>query len=783
MEKWARIKYQPCLPIGMDNSRITGCKNHIQLSREAACEGTVLLKNNNNVLPLNKGARIAIFGIAQIDYIKGGGGSGVVYSEYTRNIYEGLKLKTDVEIFDPLSLYYKACVSDAVKNGELDGRITSVALKKGFLKGNITEPKIPEDLLEGAKKFTDTAIITICRYSAEYFDRYADGSDPYFELSAEEKTMVETVCDNFDKVVVLLNTGAMIDTSWFASNDKIDSALMIWQGGMEGGLAAADILVGDVTPSGKLVDTCAKDFMDYPSSEGFHESVDYVKYTEDIFVGYRYFETIPGMKERVVYPFGFGLSYTSFEISNATAHTNGEKIIVSANVKNTGAYSGKEVVQVYYGAPKGKLTKASRELCAFAKTKLLSPGESETLVMSFNIEDMKSYDDTGAIEKSAYVMEAGEYKIYVGNSVRDAKEIEFKYVLDADKIVKRLTEYCAPKKLGKRLTASGEYIDVPDTDYIPKTFKSDYKCEKKIPVGDDPKFMLIDVAEGKVSLDDFIAQLTDDEMWRLLVGQKNTGVAITDGMGNLAKYGIPTPMTADGPAGIRIRPMTGVSTTAFPVETMLACSWNLDLVERIGIAAALEAKENNMSMWLAPALNIHRSPLCGRNFEYFSEDPYVSGKMAAAIIRGTQSQNIAGTAKHFACNNKETNRKESDSILSERALREIYLKGFEICIKESEPRLVMTCYNRINGVRGAEHDELITGILRGEWGFKGLVTTDWHNLGLRAPEIKAGNDIHMPSTSNEDRAVQYIDTIKLENTRDELAVCVKRLLELILWLE
>ena len=783
MEKWARIKYQPCLPIGIDNSRITGCKNHIQLSREAACEGTVLLKNNNNILPLNKGARIAIFGIAQIDYIKGGGGSGIVYSEYTRNIYEGLKLKTDIEIFDPLSLYYESCVSDAIKNGELDGRITSVALKKGFLKGNITEPKIPEDLLEGAKKFADTAIITICRYSAEYFDRYADGSDPYFELSAEEKTMVETVCDNFDKVVVLLNTGAMIDTSWFASNDKIDSALMIWQGGMEGGLAAVDVLVGDVTPSGKLVDTCAKDFMDYPSSEGFHESVDYVKYTEDIFVGYRYFETIPGMKERVVYPFGFGLSYTSFEISNATAHTNGEKIIVSANVKNTGAYSGKEVVQVYYGAPKGKLTKASRELCAFAKTKLLSPGESETLVMSFNIEDMKSYDDTGAIEKSAYVMEAGEYKIYVGNSVRDAKEIEFKYFLDADKIVKRLTEYCTPKKLGKRLTASGEYIDVPDTDYIPKTFKSDYKCEKKIPVGDDPKFMLIDVAEGRISLDDFIAQLTDDEMWRLLVGQKNTGVAITDGMGNLAKYGIPTPMTADGPAGIRIRPMTGVSTTAFPVETMLACSWNLDLVERIGIAAALEAKENNMSMWLAPALNIHRSPLCGRNFEYFSEDPYVSGKMAAAIIRGTQSQKIAGTAKHFACNNKETNRKESDSILSERALREIYLKGFEICIKESEPKLVMTCYNRINGIRGAEHDELITGILRGEWGFKGLVTTDWHNLGLRAPEIKAGNDIHMPSTSNEDRAVQYIDTIQLENTRDELAVCVKRLLELILWLE
>ena len=783
MEKWARAKYQPCLPIGDNNSRITGCERHIQLSREAACEGTVLLKNNNKTLPLKKGAKVAVFGIAQIDYIKGGGGSGVVYCEYTRNIYEGLKLKTDIEVFDALSLFYEARVSDAIRNGELNGRITSVALKNGFLKGNITEPTIPEDLLASAKDFTDTAIITICRYSAEYFDRYADGSDPYFELSNEEKAMVETVCNNFKKVIVLLNTGAMIDTSWFAENDKIDSALMIWQGGMEGGLAAADILVGEVTPSGKLVDTCAKDFMDYPSSEGFHESVDYVKYTEDIFVGYRYFETIPGMKDRVVYPFGFGLSYTDFEITNAKACALGEKIVVSADVKNIGEYSGKEVVQVYYGAPVGKITKAARELCAFAKTKLLAPGESETLVMSFDIKDMASYDDLGDVEKSAYVMEAGEYKIFVGNSVRDAKEIDFKYVLDSNKIIEKLTEYCTPANLGKRLTATGEYINVPDVDYTPKTFECTYKCEEKIPAADEPKYMLIDVAEGRVSLDDFIAQLTDDELWRLLVGKKNTGVAITDGMGGLDKYGIPTPMTADGPAGVRIRPVTGVSTTAFPVETMLACSWNLDLVERIGVAAALEVKENNFSMYLAPALNIHRSPLCGRNFEYFSEDPLVSGKMAAAVIRGTQSQNIVGTAKHFACNNKETNRKESDSIVSERALREIYLKGFEICVKESAPWLVMTSYNRINKVRGAEHTELITGILRGEWGFKGLVTTDWHNYGLRAPEIKAGNDIHMPSTSNHDKAVQYIDTIQLENTRDEMAVCVKRLLELILWLE
>ena len=253
-------------------------------------------------------------------------------------------------------------------------------------------------------------------------------------------------------------------------------------------------------------------------------------------------------------------------------------------------------------------------------------------------------------------------------------------------------------------------------------------------------------------------------------------------MGNLPKYGIPSPMTVDGPAGVRIRPYTGVTTTAFPVATMLACTWNTDILERIGVAGALETKENNISMWLTPALNIHRSPLCGRNFEYYSEDPFVSGKMAAAMVRGIRSQRIVATPKHFVCNNKETNRKESNSILSERVLRKIYLKGFEICVKESDPKLIMTAYNLFNNVRASENAELITGILRGEWGYKGLVTTDWWNTAEKSAEVKAGNDIHMPSTAN-DKKQRYIDTISVKNTRNELAICVKRLLELTLWLE
>jgi len=770
MKKWARINWQPCLPLGDNNSKITGCRKHIDLSREAACEGIVLLKNEGGILPLKKGAKIALFGKGQIDYVKGGGGSGDVYCEYIRNIYEGLKLKNGVEIFDKLSLYYEDVCLKAYKEGKAVGLFDEV--------------EIPENLLEEAKAFTDTAIITINRYSQENSDRKNDGEDTYFVLSDNEKKMVSSVCEGFENVIVLLNTGAMIDTSWFADNSKIGAALMTGQGGMEGGSAVADILVGDVTPSGKLVDTCAASFDDYPSSEGFHESEDYVKYTEDIFVGYRYFETIPGKKERVVYPFGYGLSYTSFEISNLSAALLNGKIMVSADVKNTGNYSGKEVLQVYYGAPCGKITKPARELCAFKKTKLLLPGESETVTMSFDINSMASYDDMGAVQKSAYVLEKGDYRIYVGNNVRDAKELEYKYSLGEDVITEQLTGYCTPRNLGKRLTATGEYIEIPDCNEPLTDFPCDYVCERNIPENKEDIKTLYDVAEGKVSLDDFISQLTDEEMKELLIGKVSTGVSNTDGVGGLPKYGIPAPMTIDGPAGVRIYPETGIRTTAFPVATMLACTWNEELVERVGVAGALEAKENNLSIWLTPALNIHRSPLCGRNFEYYSEDPFVSGKMAAAMVRGIQSQNIAATPKHFACNNKETNRKESDSIVSERAIREIYIKGFEICVKESKPRVIMTSYNIINAVRASENAELITGILRGEWGYDGLVITDWVNHASRTKEVLAGNDIHMPANNIErwykvEKAPADIEGVE----RNKLAICVKRLLEMILWLE
>ncbi len=758
MERWARAKYHPCLPLGVNGTRVTGCREHRELSYRAACDGTVLLKNKNALLPLSRKTRLAVFGCAQTDYVKGGGGSGDVTAEYVSNICGGLK-ELGFDLYDELTFFYEAYVDFCIKNGGKNGRLE--------------EPDIPLELLCKAAEYTDTAVVTINRYSEEGSDRKHDGTDAYYNLSVNEQSMVDAVCKNFSHVIVMLNTGAMIDTSWFFDNDSIEAALMLWQGGMEGGRAAAAVLAGHVNPSGKLADTLALSFDDYPSSEGFSKSPDYVMYTEDIFVGYRYFETVPDMARRVVYPFGFGLSYTDFEISNIRVCDNGEIVFVSASVKNTGSYAGREVVQVYYAAPSGRITKPARSLCAFRKTRLLNPGESETVIMTFRIFNMASYDDTGVIEKSAYVMEKGVYRFFVGNSVRNTAEAEYTYVLDDDLIVKKRTSLCAPKRLGKRLMSDGTYDDVPDSAAEVKEFECDYTIADKPEV----KIMFSDAASGKAGLDEFIAQLDTDEMMRLVTGIPNRGVANTCGMGGLEEYGVPTLMTADGPAGVRINPECGVNTTAFPVASMLACTWDPELIEEIGRAGALEMKENNLYIWLTPALNIHRSPLCGRNFEYFSEDPLIAGKMAAAMVRGIQSQDIIATPKHFACNNKETNRMESDSVVSERALREIYLKGFEICVKESSPRLIMTSYNRINGIHSSENAELITGILRGEWGYKGAVTTDWWNTADHAREIAAGNDIRMPSGDIKKLKKDFEAGIF---SRQQLAACAKRILEMIL---
>ena len=544
---------------------------------------------------------------------------------------------------------------------------------------------------------------------------------------------------------------------------------------------------------------------DYPSTYNFHESRDYVDYTDDIYVGYRYFETIPGAAEKVVYPFGYGLSYTTFDVetvssgvvnSNCTSEAN--KLYAKVRVTNTGKFSGKEVVQVYIAKPQGKLGKPAKELAAFEKTRELQPGESQLMILTWEINDMASYDDLGKVKKSAYVLEAGSYDIYVGTSVRDVTKADYSYILNHDVITEQLSAKLVPTSLPKRMLADGSYEALPqsepvDTDYSaignidPSLTEGVAPGQRAIPyfrfadgMAKNGSHDIMDVVEGRITLDEFVSELSIDDLIHLLGGQPNTGVANTFGIGNMPEYGIPSVMTADGPAGVRIAPEVGICTTAFPCSTLLACTWNPDVLEAVGRAGGEELKENNLALWLTPAICIHRSPLCGRNFEYYSEDPFVTGKLAGAMVRGIQSNNVGATLKHFALNNKETNRKNSDSRVSERAAREIYLKAFEMIVKNNNPWAIMSSYNMINGYRASESEDLLTGILRDEWGYEGMVTTDWWTCGEHYKETKAGNDLKM-GNGYPDRVKKAYD--KGAISRSEMETSVKRILGLILKLD
>lgn len=787
MSKWRRILYHPNLPLGEDGQRVTACDAHITLSKDAAKEGMVLLKNEQQILPFAKGTKLALFGMGTFDYVKGGGGSGDVTVAYEVNLYEGFKKLGDhVEVCEELADFYRDYMQQIADTF--------------YWPGQKPEPALPDDLCARVRAYTDTAVISISRLSGEGWDRDLKGHPMYeegdFYLSNAEKAMVEKVKAYFPKIVVVLNVGGMVDTEWFCREEKIQSALLAWQGGMEGGTAAAELLCGMGTPSGKLTDTFAKKLEDYPSTEGFHESEDYVDYTEDIYVGYRYFETIPQVKSRVNYSFGFGLSYTEFSWKILSACQNGDKIQIRVNVENIGSYAGKEVIQAYVSAPQGKLGKAARSLVAFQKTSLLQPGQSQELELEFSLYAMASYDDLGKVAKSAYVLEKGEYFFFVGNSVRNTDCCDYVFSVQEDQIVQQLTEKLTPKGLSKRLLADGSYEQLPQTQTQPEeadglTKQTLDELETIYPSG--RKMILLprerdqrqihwfdEVAEGKVTMEEFVAQLSDEDLCYLVGGQPNLGIANTQGFGNLPAFGVPNAMTADGPAGVRIDRKCGVFTTAFPCATQVACTWDPEIAYAVGQAGAKELKENNLAIWLTPAINIHRSPLCGRNFEYCSEDPLVAGVMGGAMVRGIQSQNTSACVKHFAFNNKETNRKDSDSRVSERAAREIYLKAFEHIVKTSDPWYIMSSYNLVNGCRTSECRELLEDILRGEWGFEGMVSSDWHTHSEQYKEINAGNDLRMPA-GFPDRLLEAMEKGLI--TREQMQISAKRILGLLLKLD
>ena len=747
MKKWTRIKYLPVLPMGDDGRLATGSQKHIDLSRMAACEGMVLLKNEDNLLPLKPNNKVALFGKATADYVKGGGGSGDVTVRYVRQFWEAMDIKQSegkLSVFEPLSSFYASH--------------TAAELSDDKEPGEISEPAIPENLLNEAAENCDVAIISISRYSKEGRDRKGAPNDGDFYLSPAEQSVVTAVTKRFTHIVVVLNVGGMVDTSWFKDNPRIKSVLLAWQGGMEGALAQADILCGDVCPSGKLTDTFASSFEDYPSSYNFYESDTYVEYTDDIFVGYRYFETIPGAAEKVNYPFGFGLSYTSFDIQCIQTSIEATQYIATIRVTNTGSVAGKEVVQLYVSTPTGRIDVPAFELRGFKKTKLLSPGESVDIVIQTDVNDWAVYDE----KLAAYILPQGIYSIHAGNSIRNLEMIG-KYDNSCEVIIQQLTNRCVPRKLSKRLLSDGSYAYLHTYEYDPVADHSDWP---PMPYGFSHEHILPDqrfintpnaelpleesferVALGLLSIDEFISELSDDELITLVGGTPSIGPSHLCGIGGLPARGIPGAMTADGPAGLRIRPGRGVYTTAWPVATLLACTWNPELIYEIGQAGAIEVKENNCAMWLSPGINIHRSPRSGRNFEYYSEDPYITGVIASAMIKGIQSQNIGACVKHLCCHNRELNCTKSDSIVSERALREIYLKAFKMTIEAADPWVVMSSYNLMNGRKTSENFELLTGILRDEWHYKGLVISDWDNFGEHYRELLAGNDVKMPSGS------------------------------------
>lgn len=742
------------------------------MTRIAATEGAVLVKNNNQALPLAQGSKIALFGRMQFDYVKSGTGSGgSVNVTHVINIYDALAAEADITLYDTLTQTYHTWLEEHPFN-EGTGAWASEPWSQ-------EEMTISDELAQQAAAFTDTAVVVIGRSAGEDHDNAAEQGG--FFLSDIETAMLKTIRSHFKAVIVLLNTGHFIDMSWEAEADAI---LYLWQGGMEGGAAAADLVMGRVCPSGKLSATAALEISDYPSDPFFGDRLGN-DYGEDIYVGYRYFETFAA--ERVRYPFGYGLSYTTFALETQSACERGDQITVRVNVTNIGSHAGREVAQLYFSAPQGKLGRPVKELCAYEKTKLLAPGEAQVLELSFPVASMAAYDDTGATGHcSCFVLEEGMYTVFIGTSCRDV-EACYTLTLDDLRVVSQLRAHLTPNKAFDRMrpTKTADAFTV-SWERTPERVPSAYDTQgvpAALPITGDLGIKLWDVKEGRHSLDAFIAQIPEEELLPICFGEGMNSPKVTPGTGaafggvtdELQAYGIPLACCSDGPSGIRMD--DGQTATGMPNGMLLACSWDRTLQEELYMLEGKELQGNRIDVLLGPGINIQRHPLCGRNFEYFSEDPYLCGTLAAAQQRGMAKFGTTGTIKHFVCNNQESNRQNCDARVSERALREIYLRPFEIAVRDGSTHCVMTAYSPINGVWTASNRELVRDILRGEWGFEGIVMTDWWARMNTMPGdeptrekvhamVRATNDLYMVC----DDAKKAVTTSDLSDMRQSGAV-------------
>ena len=822
-----------------------------QLSKEAAEEGMVLLENENQALPLSQGSKAALFGTGSYGTIKGGTGSGDVYNRYTISVYDALTSTYNISNMAWWGEYLKTFEEKKAQAAEEKKDNDYVKYTQGRFGGAdsflaIDQALTQSDMDKAKAGGVTTAFYTVSRVSGEGADRTIGKGD--YELSEVEYNNIKLIAKNFDKCVVLLNVGGVVDTKFFSEIEGVDGLVLMSQAGMEGGNALADILTGKTTPSGKLTDTWAKNYSDYPAAttigdnDGDNKQEDY---KEGIYVGYRYFDTF---NITPAYEFGYGKSYTSFDVEPLTVAADENNVSVTVNVTNTGdTYSGKEVVEVYFSAPDGSIEKPYQELAGFAKTDNLAPGESQKLIVTYKTTEMSSYDEA----KAAYVMEDGDYIVRVGDSSRNTK-VAGVLTLDKDVVTEQLSNQLTLDKNWKDLSKTGKTpysykdeaaqikaaarIALPSakiktennaskidekkvTTYLTADAAKDYKAaENEVVETVDAvpaNTKLIDVYDGKVSMESFVASLDDTQLANLANGISGASTSgdtwgadansVTGAAGETSQLyfnslGIPNTVEADGPAGIRVTAETTDKDgnavynycTAFPIGTLLAQTWNTDLVNRVGKAIGEEMVEIGVTLWLAPGMNIHRDPLCGRNFEYYSEDPALTGYVGSAITAGVQSNKGVGvTIKHYITNNQETNRSAVNTSVSERTLREIYLKGFEMVVKSAQPMAIMSSYNKVNGTYACENFDLLTSVPRGEWGFDGMVMTDW-GAGNRAgvdTMMHAGNDLVMPGRT-QDRMIAALQGNPVGTTADpnldktlvrgDIQKCVSRVLTMIM---
>ncbi|MDD6826180.1 MAG: glycoside hydrolase family 3 N-terminal domain-containing protein [Oscillospiraceae bacterium] len=745
-------------------AKILDWNRYIEKAVQTVAEGIILLQNRDNALPLDVSEEIALFGRIQLHYYKSGTGSGgMVNVSKVTGLVEGL-IEAGVKLNEELLSVYKKWDDENPFNPGA---------------GWGTEPWSQEEMPledEFVKKISSqcsTAVIVIGRTAGEEQDNREEPGA--YLLSDTEKNMITKVRANFRKMIVLLNTGGIMDTLFIESCNP-DALAMIWQGGMTGGTGTAAVLTGKISPSGKLPDTIAYKISDYPSDRNFGDTVRNF-YAEDIYVGYRYFETFA--KESVHYPFGYGLSYTTFDVNV----TNSSDNFVEVKVKNTGDFSGKEVVQIYCEAPQGQLGKAARVLCGFKKTRELKPGEDEIIRIDFSLSDIASYDDSGATgNRFCFVLEAGDYNIYTGTDIRNAVFTET-INIPQTVVTEKLTQCLAPVMPFKRIkplkdsegnfTVTEEDVPLLENDEQKKRLAD---IPEEIPYTGDCGIKLADVLDGKNTMDEFIAQLSDYDLSCIIRGEGMGSPKVTAGTAsafggvseNLKNFGIPCGCCADGPSGMRLD--CGIKAFSLPIGSMIASTFNPELVTELFEMTGAELAQTKVDCLLGPGMNIHRHPLNGRNFEYFSEDPLLTGKMACAELIGMHRSGSEGTIKHFCGNNQETKRLETDSVISERALREIYLKGFEMAVKQADAGSVMTTYGSVNGLWTAGSYDLTTSILRKEWGFEGMVMTDWwadiNERGCRqrknnfAAMAMAQNDVYMvcsDSEKNDDNTLEYLE--------------------------